>query len=252
MVLGGREDVEDAAADGELAARLDHVDPGVGRRREPGRDVLQAALVPDLELDRLELAQAADDRLEQCPHRHDEHPDRAGASVLAGVREPPEDGDPPGHRVAARGEPLVRERLPRRQHRDVVLGQEVAQRGSGVVGLPTGRGDDHDGTRAPAEVGAGDRRDEGGAHPERDAHRALAAVRGGGDGLGEGGVGEERRDESGESHESWGSWAAQAPRVLQAGAGTTRFYGAPPGRRAGGSGLTSAVGCGTLTGWPGM
>ena len=45
VLLGRREDVEDAAAHGELAAPLDQVGAGVGRRGERLDDVLQRALV---------------------------------------------------------------------------------------------------------------------------------------------------------------------------------------------------------------
>ena len=41
VLLGRREDVDDAAADGELAALLDQVDPGVRRVRQPAHDVLE-------------------------------------------------------------------------------------------------------------------------------------------------------------------------------------------------------------------
>ena len=41
VLLGRREDVDDAAADGELAALLDQVDAGVRRVGEPADDVLE-------------------------------------------------------------------------------------------------------------------------------------------------------------------------------------------------------------------
>ena len=46
VVLGGREDVEDAAAHGELAAPLDQVGAGVGRGREVLDDLLERARRP--------------------------------------------------------------------------------------------------------------------------------------------------------------------------------------------------------------
>ena len=45
VLLGGREDVDDAAADRELAALLDQVDPGVRRVGEPSDDVVEVDLV---------------------------------------------------------------------------------------------------------------------------------------------------------------------------------------------------------------
>ena len=52
VLLGGREDVEDAAAHGELAAPLDEVGAGVGRGREVLDDLLERRLVAGLERDR--------------------------------------------------------------------------------------------------------------------------------------------------------------------------------------------------------
>ena len=60
VFLGRREDVDDAAADGELAALLDQVDAGVRRAREPSYDVLELDLLPGRQLDRLEVGQALD------------------------------------------------------------------------------------------------------------------------------------------------------------------------------------------------
>ena len=58
MLGGRREDVEDAAADGELAALLDHLDPGVGQLDEPLEQLVEVVLGADREVDRVELAQA--------------------------------------------------------------------------------------------------------------------------------------------------------------------------------------------------
>ena len=57
VLLGRREDVEDAAAHGELAAPLDQVGAGVGRGREVLDDLLEGRLVAGLERDRLEVAE---------------------------------------------------------------------------------------------------------------------------------------------------------------------------------------------------
>ena len=52
VLLGRREDVDDAAAHGELAAPLDQVDPGVRRLGEPAHDVVERHRVADAQLDR--------------------------------------------------------------------------------------------------------------------------------------------------------------------------------------------------------
>ena len=73
VLLGRREDVDDAAADGELAAPLDQVDPGVRRVGQPAYDVVEVGRVPDRELDRLEVAEPLHLRLQHRAHRRDDH-----------------------------------------------------------------------------------------------------------------------------------------------------------------------------------
>ena len=97
VLLGGREDVDDAAADRELAALLHEVDPGVRRAGEPSHDVVELDLVTDRELDRLQVGEPADLRLEHRADRGHDHLERAvgrrrcrgagaGAARRAGVR----------------------------------------------------------------------------------------------------------------------------------------------------------------------
>ncbi len=58
-VLGGRrEDVDDAAADGELAARGDHLDAGVGQLDQPHEQRVEVVGVADPQPHRVERAQA--------------------------------------------------------------------------------------------------------------------------------------------------------------------------------------------------
>ena len=86
VLLGRREDVDDAAADGELAALLDQVDAGVRRVGEPAHDVVEVGAVsPGAQLDRLEVAQALDLRLQQRADRRDDDLERPVARVGAGV-----------------------------------------------------------------------------------------------------------------------------------------------------------------------
>ncbi len=78
-MLGGRgEDVQDAAADGELTAPADHVHPGVAQLNQPRNDPLESAVgagvVVDGQGERLQQAQLRGHRLQQRAHRGDHHP----------------------------------------------------------------------------------------------------------------------------------------------------------------------------------
>ncbi len=77
VLLGGREDVEDAAAHGELAAPLDEVGAGVGRRGQRLDDLLERDVVAGLERDRRQVAQALG---------------RSAAAPRAPARRPPTSG----------------------------------------------------------------------------------------------------------------------------------------------------------------
>ena len=72
VLLGGREDVEDAAADGELAALLDQVHAGVRRVGERRDDVVELDLLAGDELDRHQVGEALDLRLQHRAHRGDD------------------------------------------------------------------------------------------------------------------------------------------------------------------------------------
>ena len=62
----------------------------------------------------LEVGEALDLRLEHRAHRGHHDPQRAVAGVGAGVHQPAQHRQPPADGVAARAEPLVRQRLPAR------------------------------------------------------------------------------------------------------------------------------------------
>ena len=83
VLLGRREDVDDATADGELATLLDQVDAGVRRTDEPAYDVLELDLLAGRQLDRLEVGQPLDLGLEHRADRRDHHLERAVVRVLA-------------------------------------------------------------------------------------------------------------------------------------------------------------------------
>ncbi len=77
VLLGRREDVDDPAADRELATLLDQVDPGVRRLGEPADDVVELDLLTGDQLDRLEVAEALHLGLEHGAHRGDHDLQRA-------------------------------------------------------------------------------------------------------------------------------------------------------------------------------
>ena len=103
VFLGGREHVDDAAPHGDLAAAPDHVDPGVADLDQPGEQVVEFVHLADLQRDRLEVAEAGHDRLQQAPdRRHHDRKRPVRLAFLRRVREPPEHGDPLPHGVQSR------------------------------------------------------------------------------------------------------------------------------------------------------
>ena len=65
--------------------------------------------------------------------------------------------------IAARGQPLVRQRFPRRQHRDRVGADQLGQRGGEILGLPFGggHGEHSGGVRRSGERGERQRTQRG-------------------------------------------------------------------------------------------
>ena len=70
---GGREDVDDAAAHRELAARGDHLDPRVGQLDEAHEQGVEVVGVADAQADRVERAQAGGDGLDEAARGGDQH-----------------------------------------------------------------------------------------------------------------------------------------------------------------------------------
>ncbi len=219
VVLGRREDVEDAAADRELAAPLDHVHARVRGVGQALGDVLEVDLVARVQLDRGELAEPLHDRLEEGADRDHQHPDRAGVArarrrepaardcgagvvgrVRIGgrrVREAAEHREAPGHRVRAGRQALVRQRLPAREDGDrvmVLVGEVGADRRRELVALATGRGH-HDQRALGARRRQQRRAGTHGRHDVQLAPRARALD----DGR-SGRIGEDGGQESGEVH----------------------------------------------------
>ena len=69
MLLSRREDIQDAAADGDIAALFHQVGPRVADVDQPDHDLVQVGLLAGPQHDRLQLAEPADDRLQQAADR---------------------------------------------------------------------------------------------------------------------------------------------------------------------------------------
>ena len=138
VLLGGREDVEDAAADGEVAALLDELGAGVA-----GVDEVAST-----------MSVSSRPASPACSSTGTSSPSRGtcgcsttrtgatttrqrpgGGSSARRVGQPAQHGQPLADGVGPRGEPLVRQRLPARVERDLVGRQQAAQGGDQVVGL---------------------------------------------------------------------------------------------------------------------
>ena len=103
VLFGGREHVQDAAADRDLAAALHQVGTGVADVHQVRDDLLEVGRLAGLQRDRGQVAEPADHRLEQAADRGDQHGDRAGLRpVRIGVGQPPQHGQPPSGGVRAR------------------------------------------------------------------------------------------------------------------------------------------------------
>ena len=144
VVLGGREHVDDPAAHRELAAPLDHVDARVRGARQPLAPASARSTRSPVLIDTGSRSPSPSTTgCSSARTGHDEHADRARRSPSpSGCASRRNTAEPPGDRVAARRQALVRQRLPRGQHRDVVGGQVAAQRGGELVGVAARRRDD--------------------------------------------------------------------------------------------------------------
>ena len=102
VFLGGREHVEDAAADCDLAAVLDQVGARVPDLHQVRDDLVEAGGLAAAQGHRLEVAEPAHHRLEQAAHRGDQHAESPGPGAAGvGVGEPAEHGEPPSRGVRA-------------------------------------------------------------------------------------------------------------------------------------------------------
>ncbi len=100
VVLGGWEHVDDAAADGKLAAVGDHVHPRIGGIGEAAHHVGERHVLANLERDRNQFTQSGDDWLDHGTDRRHHNPQRARRRSFR-VRQAAQDRQPPAHRVRA-------------------------------------------------------------------------------------------------------------------------------------------------------
>jgi hypothetical protein len=209
VVLARREEVDQAAPDGHLAAALDHVGAGVAGRDQQLQQLLEVDPVAGGDQHRVDRVQAGGERLHHRPRRHRQELESrsiggAGAAPPdppgdPGLGEPVEQAQAGGDRLRARREPLVGQRLPGREGGGRVgpaEGGRVGGQGLGVGG--GGGGDDH---QPPAGAGQP-------GQQERPGHVGddhLGAGRAGrwveaGEQLGEGGVAGPAVEQGGEAH----------------------------------------------------
>ena len=178
---------------------------------------------PGDELDRLEVAEPLDLGLQHRAHRRDHDLQRAvGRRRVARVAQPAEHGQPAPDRVAARAEPLVRQRLPAGVVADGRRVEEVAERLDEVLGLARGRGHGEHGAARADQPG-----DDVGPHRlgTGEVERPDRAVPGVGHRRREGGVREDGVGEAGEVHRGSeaGAGNTSAPGQRMTG-GCRRFY----------------------------
>ncbi|CDO90544.1 hypothetical protein BN973_04940 [Mycobacterium triplex] len=140
MFGGGREDVENATADGEFAAPADHVDAGVGQFDQPGDHGLEFDFRADAQRERLHQAQLRRHRLQQRTRGGHHHPQRRTQPGVVRMRQPAQHHQPGADRVDARRKTFVRQRFPGRENRYRVA-EYAAQFGTQVVGFAPGGGD---------------------------------------------------------------------------------------------------------------
>jgi hypothetical protein len=141
VLLGGREDVEDAAPHGELASLLNQFHSGIGDVDESADDRVEPAvdILAGGQGDRLEVAQPGHLRLQQAADGSHNDVERAGRRVVrARVGQPAEHREAPSDGVRPGRQALVRQGLPAGVEGDTILGQEAGQGGHQVFGLPAG------------------------------------------------------------------------------------------------------------------
>ena len=131
---------------------------------------------PGLQLDRLEVGQPLHLRLEHGTDRRHDDLERTVVGVAAGVLDPAQHGQPAADGVAARAQPLVRQRLPGRVERDRVGVEQVLELLGEVLGLAHGRGDDQHRAAGVDEPAHHERPQRRGTGEVERAHARLGVV----------------------------------------------------------------------------
>ena len=200
VLLGGREDVEDAAAHGELAPLLHHVHPGIGRRHERLGDLGEGTVLSRPQRHRFQVAQPLDHRLQQRANAGHHDPHRPGLRLgVVRVGQAAQGGQPAANRVRAGAEPFVRQGLPGGEGGDDVgaLGQQVTEGSDEIVSLAPGGGDREDRPLVPPGQGGDQRRVGSGGRGDVHGRDTLAR---GGEHRRHGRVGAEQVDDGREGH----------------------------------------------------
>ena len=152
---GGRKDVDDRPAPSELAAVLDELLTTIAEVDEPVGELVGIDDRSVADRDRLDGQRLGTEPLEQGTHAGDDD-----LRSTLGVAEPPEHLEAATHRLDGRAQPLERQRLPRRQHGDVIRHlDELAEIVGQLAGHRARRGGDEQRTvvRQPGEGGDGHR-----------------------------------------------------------------------------------------------
>ena len=220
----GREDVEDAAADGELAAPLDQVDAGVGGGGERARrSSSRSASSPGRSATGSRSPSPATSGCSTARTGATTHAERAAVAVgVAGARAGAA-RRAAGRRCRSAGESRSCGSVSQAGNSATACsGRKQRERGGEVLGLPAGGGDERTGRPAPSGAGAARAAARNGRTPAGATTSSWAGPGAGRvDHRGEAGVGADGVEQAGEAH-----GRAQVPSTDRHSA-----RGAPGGRR---------------------
>ncbi len=161
-----REDVDDPAAHRDLSAVFDLVFPAIASQNERRDELVGIDGALGVDDDRRGLLRLGGKPLHECFHRGNE---QRRARGRRGPGDAPERFEAPSHRLHRRGDPLERQRLPRREVAEMLLVEEALQIVEETLGLSGRRCRDNDHRRrrerrhtrehiGASRVGDGDRR----------------------------------------------------------------------------------------------
>ncbi len=184
----GGKDVDDAAANRELAAFLDQVGAQIAPLDQSDREFLEVYVIALRQRDHRHVAQPMHDRLQRSSDRGRDDPKVIGGTP---VRDTAKHRKATAHRLRRGTQPLMREGFPGRQVHRCTRSEDRLHGGGQVLGL-AGRGGKHTGELARWQSGAdlrqekwpalSDRRDMASTHA---AKRSIVDRAGPGDASGE-------------------------------------------------------------------